>query len=65
MKHSLLLIKAISWRVCGTILTAAIVFFVTHKWSVALFASFIEFFSKVLAFYFHELLWLRIQKLFA
>ena len=59
-KHWRSLIKGISWRITGTIDTIVISWFVTRKLSVAISIGFIEVFTKVALFYFHERLWERI-----
>lgn len=59
MKESHLrsIIKAVSWRVFGTLMTMLISFVITHKISFAIYIGLLEFFSKVMIFYFHERLW--------
>ncbi len=49
--------KAFSWRISGTIATAVIVFFFTGRWELAVVVSFVEFFSKIALFFFHERIW--------
>jgi adenylylsulfate kinase len=49
--------KAFSWRISGTIATAVIVFFFTGLWQLAVVVSFVEFFSKIALFFFHERIW--------
>ncbi len=55
------LIKGISWRVVGTIDTIFISFLLTGKLKTAFSIGGIELFSKVILYYFHERLWLRIK----
>lgn len=59
MKESHLrsLIKAISWRLMGTVMTMLISFIITQKVSFAIYIGLFEFLSKVAFFYFHERLW--------
>lgn len=59
MKESHLrsLIKAISWRVFGTIATMLIAYFFTHKLNLTLYIGLFEFSSKIGLFYLHERLW--------
>jgi len=59
-KHWRSVIKGVSWRVTGTIDTIVISWFVTHKLSVAFSIGFIEVFTKVALYYFHERIWERI-----
>ena len=51
------LMKAISWRVFGSLLTGVISFLLTHQLTFALSIGALEFFSKIIFFYFHERLW--------
>ncbi len=53
--------KSISWRIFGTIATAALVFAFTGKWVVALTVGGIEALSKIALFYVHERVWHRIR----
>jgi uncharacterized membrane protein len=59
-KKSRSLVKAISWRMTGTLDTIVVSFIVTRRMSLAFSIGFIELFTKVLLFYFHERLWNRI-----
>jgi uncharacterized membrane protein len=52
--------KAISWRAVGTIDTMVISFIVTGKVKFALSIGFVELFTKVTLFYFHERVWHKI-----
>jgi uncharacterized membrane protein len=55
--HSRSLIKAVSWRVLGSIDTFVISYFVTgHIVAAASIAS-VESFTKIVLFYFHERAW--------
>ncbi len=60
-KHWRSLIKGISWRITGTIDTIVISWLVTRKLSLAFTIGFIEVFTKVLLYYFHERLWERVK----
>lgn len=55
--HLRSLVKAISWRIWGTIISVIVSFMITHELDVALAIGAIEFFSKILLFYTHERLW--------
>lgn len=61
-KHWRSLAKGISWRILGSIDTIIIAYFVTGKISTAFEIGFTEVFTKMILFYFHERLWLRIFK---
>ena len=56
-KHYRSLIKAISWRVTGSIDTLIISFLITRTWKWALGIMSVEFFTKVMLYYFHERVW--------
>ncbi|MTI31287.1 DUF2061 domain-containing protein [Xanthovirga aplysinae] len=51
------LLKAISWRIVGTIDTIVISFLITGKLTLAISIGSIEVFSKIMLFYVHERLW--------
>lgn len=54
-------LKAISWRIVGTVDTMVISFIITGKLHVAVSIGGIEVLSKTLLYYFHERLWARIH----
>lgn len=58
--HLRSILKAVSWRVSGTLATAIIVLLATGKWTVALFVGVLEFVSKIGIFFVHERIWDRI-----
>ncbi|MCF8232256.1 MAG: DUF2061 domain-containing protein [Bacteroidales bacterium] len=62
--------KAISWRFIATATTFLISFIVFHQYTEKTFSenmqnagliAFVEFFAKILFYYFHERLWTNIQ----
>jgi uncharacterized membrane protein len=55
--HGRSLMKAISWRVVGSIDTFVISFFVTGKLKFALSISIVETFTKIVIYYGHERFW--------
>jgi len=57
------LLKAISWRIVGTIDTMVISYFITGKLTVALSIGSIEVLSKTILYYFHERLWAHIHRI--
>lgn len=59
--HSRSLIKAISWRVLGSIDTFIISYFVTGKLVFAASIASVETVTKVLLFYFHERAWAMVS----
>jgi uncharacterized membrane protein len=56
-KHYRSLVKAVSWRITGSVDTAIITFLITHKWTFALAVSGVELFTKVGLYYAHERVW--------
>lgn len=54
------ILKAITYRITGTITTALITFFVTGEILLALAVGGIEPFVKIAVYYVHERLWLRV-----
>ena len=58
--HSRSLIKAVSWRVTGTLDTVVVSYFVTGKMGLALSIGFVELFTKIGLYYAHERVWNRI-----
>jgi uncharacterized membrane protein len=55
--------KAISWRIVGTIDTMVISFIITGKLTMALTIGGVEVFTKILLYYLHERLWAHIHKI--
>ncbi len=53
--------KAISWRVTGTVDTIVISWLITGKLTWALSIGFVEVFTKMVLYYFHERTWNRIN----
>ena len=56
-KHYRSLIKAVSWRMTGSIDTLVISFLITGKLKWALTISGVELFTKIGLFYVHERIW--------
>lgn len=56
-KHYRSLIKAVSWRVTGSIDTMIISFLITGKIKWALTISGVELFTKIALYYVHERVW--------
>ncbi|HEX4196821.1 MAG TPA: DUF2061 domain-containing protein [Caulobacteraceae bacterium] len=55
--HSRSLIKAVSWRLLGSMDTFVISFFVTGKLTFAVSIASVETFTKIALYYFHERVW--------
>jgi uncharacterized membrane protein len=56
-KHYRSLVKAVSWRITGSIDTMIISFLITGKLKWALTISGVELFTKIGLFYAHERVW--------
>ena len=56
-KHYRSLVKAVSWRLTGSVDTMVISFLITGKLKWALTISGVEFFTKIALFYAHERVW--------
>lgn len=55
------LVKAISWRLTGTLDTVVISFLITGRFSWAVSIGAIELFTKFCLYYVHERVWNRIS----
>jgi len=55
--HRRSLVKAITWRVIGSLDTFVISFILTGRIVIAGSIAGIEFFTKIALYYFHERLW--------
>lgn len=55
------LVKAISWRVTGTVDTVLISYLITGQAKMALSIGFVELFTKVVLYYIHERVWNKIK----
>ena len=53
--------KAISWRITGTVDTILVSWLITRKLHVALSIGFVEVFTKIALYYFHERAWERVK----
>jgi uncharacterized membrane protein len=56
-------IKAISWRIVGTVDTMIISYIITGKITVALSIGSVEVLTKTILYYFHERLWAHIHRI--
>ncbi len=54
-------VKAISWRVTGTLDTILISFLVTGQMKAAISIGFVELFTKIILYYGHERVWNRLS----
>jgi uncharacterized membrane protein len=55
--------KAISWRIVGTIDTMIISYIITGKLTMAVTIGGVEVFTKVLLYYLHERVWAHIHRI--
>lgn len=60
--HTRSIVKGISWRIVGTIDTIIIAFLWTGDYSKALKIGFTEVITKVLLYYLHERLWMKLTR---
>jgi adenylylsulfate kinase len=49
--------KALSWRIFGTLITMMFTYTITEKISFMLYIGLFEFVSKIVLFYVHERIW--------
>jgi len=61
-EHYRSVIKGVSWRFFGTLDTIIIATFITGDYSKALKIGATELVTKVILYYFHERLWMRMTK---
>jgi uncharacterized membrane protein len=54
-------VKALSWRVTGTLDTILISFLVTGQIKAAISIGFVELFTKIVLYYAHERVWNRLS----
>ncbi|OGP85529.1 MAG: hypothetical protein A2V87_04560 [Deltaproteobacteria bacterium RBG_16_58_17] len=59
-KHYRSVVKAVSWRVLGTLDTIVISFLVTGRIKLALSIGAVELFTKIALYYAHERVWNKI-----
>jgi uncharacterized membrane protein len=53
-------LKAVSWRVTGTLDTILVSFLITGRIELAFFIGFVELFTKIGLYYIHERIWNRV-----
>jgi uncharacterized membrane protein len=59
-KHYRSLVKAVSWRLTGSLDTMIISYLITGKLKWALTISGVEFFTKIALYYVHERVWEKV-----
>jgi uncharacterized membrane protein len=60
-KHKRSIVKAVSWRMTGTVDTVVISYLITGRIKFAVSIGFVELFTKVALYYVHERVWEKIQ----
>ena len=55
------ILKAVSWRITGTIDTIIVSWFVTGKFTIAITIGGVEIFTKIILYYTHERVWNRVE----
>lgn len=55
------LMKAVSWRITGTIYTIIVVYFITRKFTLAISIGGIEITTKIFLYFLHERVWNKIM----
>tara|TARA_R110002167_G_scaffold22322_7_gene80117 strand:+ start:346 stop:552 length:207 start_codon:yes stop_codon:yes gene_type:complete len=56
------IVKAISWRIIGTLDTFFLSWIVTGSWKWGISIGVIELFTKMILYYFHERAWYKFSK---
>ncbi len=59
--HIRSIVKAISWRVGGTVVTFAVAWILTRRFELAAKIGLLDTLIKLVAFYAHERLWNRLE----
>jgi uncharacterized membrane protein len=54
------IVKALSWRMTGTLDTMVVSFIISGRIKIALSIGFVELFTKIALYYLHERAWNRI-----
>ena len=51
------ILKALTWRLIASLVTASIVFIITHEAALSISVGILDSLVKIFAYYFHERLW--------
>jgi adenylylsulfate kinase len=54
------ILKALSWRIVASLITGSIVFIFTHRGLLAFSVGVIDSIAKIIAYFFHERIWMLI-----
>ena len=60
-QHKRHIIKAITWRIIGTMDTIFLAWLLTGDWKVGFSIGVVELFTKMLLYYLHERVWYRLN----
>jgi uncharacterized membrane protein len=60
-KHTRSIIKAITWRIGGTLLTIGLSYLLTHQLDVSFTIGALDLVVKIGGYYLHERLWNKIK----
>ena len=52
------ILKALTWRLIASLVTASIVFIITHEAALSVSVGILDSLVKIFAYYFHERLWM-------
>ena len=55
------LLKTITWRLVATTTTILLAWIISEDYTIGLKVGFLEFFAKMLLYYFHERVWYRFK----
>jgi uncharacterized membrane protein len=61
-KNFVLIIKAVCWRIVGTVDTFLVAWIVTGEPAIAVSISAVEFFTKIMLYWLHERAWLGVLR---
>lgn len=59
--HYKSLLKAVTWRITGSLDTFILSWIITGEAKMAASIAFVELFSKIILYWIHERVWLRIR----
>ena len=60
-ENALIILKALSWRITGTLFTALITYYLTGQILIAAQVGATEFVLKIGLFWLHEKMWLKLK----
>jgi uncharacterized membrane protein len=59
--HARTIIKSLTWRVCGFLITMTTAWLITGRVGVAASIGLVDTGVKIISYYFHDRLWLKVQ----